>query len=52
MLGEQGWWGLWGETCVRDWWWAGWGDYHEVCDVGEADEWRWAGRGLWSPSIW
>ena len=27
-------------------------DYDEVCEVGEAEEWRWAGWGLWSPSSW
>ena len=27
-------------------------DYDEVCEVGEADEWRWPGWGLWNPSSW
>ena len=27
--------------------------YDEVCEVGESDEWRWTGWGLWSPSsLW
>ena len=27
-------------------------DYDEVCDIGEADEWWWAGWGLRTPSSW
>ena len=27
-------------------------DYEEVSEVGEADEWRQAEWGLWSPSSW
>ena len=27
-------------------------DYDEICEVGDADEWRRAGWGLWSLSSW